>query len=114
MSASVEINTTTAKDVLSVPIQSVTTREEKKKGSSSDDDLIKEVVFATVDGADTVKMVEVKTGIQDDTYIEVTSGLEGSEEIVVGPYSAISKKLESGKAITKKKDKDKKELATVE
>lgn len=115
MSASVEINTTTAANVLSVPIQSVTTREEKKKGNSSDDDdLIKEVIFATVEGADTVKMIEVKTGIQDDTYIEVTAGLDGSEEIVVGPYSAISKKLESGKAITKKEDKDKKELATVE
>ena len=72
------------------------------------------VIFATVEGADTVKMVEVKTGIQDDTYIEVTSGLDGTEEIVVGPYSAISKKLESGKAITKKEDKDKKELAAVE
>ncbi len=114
MSASVEINTTTAKEVWSVPIQSVTTREEEKKDDSSSDDLIKEVIFATVDGADTVKMIAVKTGIQDDTYIEVTSGIEGSEEIVVGPYSAISKKLESGKAISKKEGKDKKELATVE
>lgn len=114
MSASVEINTTTAKDVLSVPIQAVTTREEEKEGSSSSEDLIKEVIFATVEGADTVKMIAVKTGIQDDTYIQITSGLEESEEIVVGPYSAISKKLESGKAITKKEDKDKKELATAE
>ena len=115
MSASVEINTTTAADVWSVPIQAVTTREEEKASSSSSgEDLIKEVIFATVDGADTVKMIEVKTGIQDDTYIQVTAGLEGSEEIVVGPYSAVSKKLESGKGITKKKDKDKKELAKVE
>ena len=115
MSASVEINTTTAADVWSVPIQAVTTREEEKASSSSSgEDLIKEVIFATVDGADTVKMIEVKTGIQDDTYIQVTAGLEGSEEIVVGPYSAVSKKLESGKGITKKEDKDKKELAKVE
>ena len=114
MSASVEINTTTTADVLSVPIQAVTTREEEKEGSSSSEDLIKEVIFATVEGADTVKMIEVKTGIQDDTYIQVTAGLEGSEEIVVGPYSAISKKLESGKAITKKDDKAKKELAKAE
>ncbi|MFK7979648.1 MAG: HlyD family secretion protein [Saprospiraceae bacterium] len=115
MSASVEINTTTAADVWSVPIQAVTTREAEKEGSSSsDEELIKEVIFATVDGADSVKMIEVKTGIQDDTYIQVTAGLEGSEEIVVGPYSAVSKKLESGKDITKKKDKDKKELAKAE
>jgi len=111
MSASVEVNTTTAKDVISVPIQAVTTREEEGS-SSSEEDLIKEVIFATVEGADTVRMIEVKTGIQDDTYIEVIAGLEGSEEIVVGPYSAISKKLESGKAITKKEDKKKKKLAT--
>ena len=112
MSASVEINTTTADDIISVPIQSVTTREEE--GEDGEETIIKEVVFALVDGADTVKMIEVKTGIQDDSYITVTSGLEGGEEIVVGPYSAISKKLESGKEINKKDKKDKKELATAE
>ncbi|MEM1122182.1 MAG: efflux RND transporter periplasmic adaptor subunit, partial [Bacteroidota bacterium] len=115
MSASVEINTTTAGNVIAVPIQSVTTREEKGKDGKVDEDAdIKEVIFALVDGADTVKMIEVKTGIQDDTYITVQSGLEGGEEIVVGPYSAISKKLESGKRIRKKEEKDKKEVASVD
>ena len=120
MSASVEINTTTAEDVISVPIQSVTTREEKKEDGKPNKDEevkeedIKEVVFILAEGGEKVKMVEVKTGIQDDTYIEVTSGLSGGEEIVEGPYSAISKKLEDDKAVTKKKDKDKKELAKVE
>ena len=107
MSASVEINTSTSVDVICVPIQSVTTREDKKKGNKDNaDEDIKEVVFATVAGADTVKIIEVKTGVQDDTYIEILSGLEGGEEIVVGPYSAISKKLKSGMAFNKKKDKD--------
>ncbi len=115
MSASVEINTTTADDIISVPIQSVTTREEEAEdGKEDSESIIKEVVFAVVDGADTVKMIEVKTGIQDDSYITITSGLEGGEEIVVGPYSAISKKLESGKEINKKDKKDKKELASTE
>lgn len=113
MSASVEINTTTAESVLSVPIQSVTTREEKGDDKFGND-VIKEVVFATVAGPDTVRTVEVKTGIQDDAYIEVTSGLEVGEEIVVGPYSAISKKLESGKNYSKKEEKDKKEIAKAE
>ena len=36
---------------------------------------------------------EVKTGIQDDDYIEIISGLEDEEEVVTAPYSAISKKL---------------------
>lgn len=115
MSASVEINTTTADDIIAVPIQSVTTREEKgKDGKAAADAEIKEVIFALVEGADTVKMMEVKTGIQDDTYIAIKSGLEGGEEIVVGPYSAISKKLESGKSIQKKEEKDDKKVASVE
>lgn len=115
MSASVEINTTTADDIIAVPIQSVTTREEEgKDGKAKEDAEIKEVIFALVDGADTVTMIEVKTGIQDDTYIVVKSGLKGGEEIVVGPYSAISKKLEGGKRINKKEEKDKKEVAVVD
>ena len=118
MSASVEINTTTAADVISVPIQSVTTREKKtdddapKKASGDNDDLL-EVVFV-LDGEDKVKMVEVSTGIQDDTNIEVTSGLTGGERVVSGPYSAISKKLEDGKAVNLKKEEDKKDLASAE
>ena len=41
-------------------------------------------------------MSEVKTGIQDDTYIQVTSGLQEGEEVVVAPYAAIARKLEQG------------------
>ncbi|MCF8239534.1 MAG: efflux RND transporter periplasmic adaptor subunit [Saprospiraceae bacterium] len=117
MSASVEILTNSVQDVLSVPIQSVTTREAKKKivDDENKDGLakeekklskdIKEVVFVAV--GDTVAMVEVKTGIQDDSYIEIVSGLTGEEEVVSGPYSAVSRKLESGKRFVKKdKDKD--------
>ena len=108
MSASVDINTETQSDVLCIPIQSVTTREEK---SDDDDDkkkedvAINEVVF--VMSADTVKMVKVKTGIQDDEYIEILEGLEEGDEIVEGPYSAISRKLEEGTEV-RKEDKDKK------
>lgn len=126
MSASVEINTETVKDALSVPIQAVTTRErdeakrkkaaqegsetEEEEGEAvaaanttepSDDDLM-EVVFVV--SADTVKMVQVTTGIQDDTYIQVTSGLQEGQEIVIGPYTAVSRKLEQGDAIQRKKE----------
>ena len=51
-----------------------------------------EVVF-TVDGGK-AKMVEVKTGISNDTYIQIKSGLENEQEIISGPYRAISKELE--------------------
>ena len=125
MSASVEINTSTANDVISVPIQSVTTREEDedededyeeddpRNKKEKDDEVIKEVVFAIAEGADTVQMLEVKTGLQDDAYIQIISGLEGGEEVVTGPYSAISKKLEDGDNFHRKEKKDKKDLAKV-
>ena len=107
MSASVEIFTNKTENVISVPIQAVTVREEEIDEDAEEDKEPRsmEVVFATVAGADTIKMIEVKTGIQDDTYIEVVSGLEDGEEIVVGPYSAVSKKLKSGSAVNKEKDK---------
>ena len=69
------------------------------------DDEIKEVVF--VMSADTVKMVEVKTGIQDDENIQILSGLEEGEEVVSGPYSAISRKLKEGMQV-RLEDKEKK------
>ncbi len=106
MSASVEINTESLKDVLSIPIQAVTTREpeeednEDEKAAEEDEigeDELLEVVFL-VQG-DTVSRVEVTTGIQDDTYIQILSGLEEGQEIVTGPYAAIARKLESGDQI---------------
>lgn len=110
MSASVEINTKTVKDVLCVPIQAVTTREDKNdKNKEEKDRDVKEVVFLM--NGDKAEMVEVTTGIQDDTYIQVLSGLEEGNDVVVGPYKAVSKKLKDGSTIRKedKKDKEKKE-----
>jgi HlyD family secretion protein len=40
-----------------------------------------------------VRKVRVKTGIQDNDYIRILSGLKGGEEVVSAPYSAISKIL---------------------
>ncbi|MCB9278847.1 MAG: efflux RND transporter periplasmic adaptor subunit [Lewinellaceae bacterium] len=118
MSASVDIKTEVEENVVSVPIQAVTTREKNpgkkvrqvamKDGQSGDseeeeakriEDLM-EVVFVAMPG-DTVDMKEVKTGIQDDTYIVITSGLEEGAEVITGPYTAISRKLERGKKIEK-------------
>lgn len=114
MSASVEIKTKTVRDVVAIPIQAVTTREpdQKKSGaraetvsnaSSYDDDLI-EVVFLIK--ADTAAMSKVVTGIQDDTYIQIKSGIEEGQMVISGPYSAVSKKLKSGQAIQKVKEEE--------
>lgn len=115
MSASVDINTNTERDVISIPIQSVTTREKKeeKKDSSAvaktdKDEEIDEVVF--VMDADTAKMVHVKTGIQDNEYIQVLEGLKVGDEVITGPYSTVSRKLKNGLAVERKKknEEDKK------
>jgi len=97
MSASVDIRTEIEKSILSIPIQAVTTREKGKKKetveTSLDDDLL-EVVFLVK--GDTVDMVEVKTGIQDDTYIQVLQGLNEEDEVVTAPYAAVARKLKKG------------------
>ena len=114
MNASAEIRTKTVDNVLSVPIASVNARikggdksmEDKRKedkankdedaiAASSNNDELEEVVFIMQkDG--TVKKRVVKSGIQDITYIQILTGLNEGEEVVTGPYSAISKTLKDG------------------
>ena len=115
MSASVDITTEIKEDVPSVPIQTVTTREkdsdkkktraklvsdEEKDDKDKEREELEEVIFL-VTAADTVAKAVVTTGIQDDTYIEVLSGLKTGDEIVVGPYSAVARKLKSGEKVIK-------------
>ncbi len=58
-------------------------------------DELEEVVFVLqADG--TVKKAVVKSGIQDINYIEIISGLNAGDEVVIGPYTTISKKLKNG------------------
>ena len=103
MSASVDINTDGAEDVIAVPIQAVTTRvpEEFKDKSKKE---YKEVVFLMQ--GDSVVMRDVKTGIQDDEYIQITSNLPIDGKIVTGPYNTIADELEQGDKISEKKDED--------
>ena len=49
----------------------------------------------------------MKTGIQDDSYIEITEGLKGTETVITGPYNTISKDLKEGDNV-KELDKTKK------
>jgi HlyD family secretion protein len=126
MSTTVEIETETAKNVLTVPIQAVTTRmaedslkklNEKNTSSKNQGDeevqmvtsqkkneSIQECIFLFVDGK-AVKR-DVKTGIQDNTYIEILSGLKGNEEIITAPYSAVSKTIKDGDEVKKVDKKD--------
>lgn len=99
---------------LTVPIQSVTTRDQVQEAKDTDDPKdakktaekppVKECVFVYQDGK--VKQVTVTTGIQNDTYIQILSGLKGNEEVVSGPFTAISKTLKDGAEVEKvSKDK---------
>lgn len=96
MSATVKIQTETQRNVLSVPIQSVTAKLDTLQQNASDENF-KEYVF--VIKGDTVEMRNIRTGIQDNRYIVVTDGLKPGEEIVEGPYGAVSKTLKSGSKI---------------
>lgn len=119
MSASADIQTQTRANVLSVPINAVTTREKsdstkvKKKTDDAsttavtpDMDDLEVVVFVL--GADKeIKKVNVKTGIQDINNIEIISGLKAGEEVITGPYDVVSKTLKEGDKVNVV---DKKEL----
>jgi HlyD family secretion protein len=111
LTATVDINTNHVSS-LAVPIQSVTTRQEKKKmpanaGAPQDTDSnkpkistpVKEYVFVYSKGK--VKQVLVTTGIQDDTYIQVFSGLKSGDEVVSAPFATISKLLNDNMTVEK-------------
>ena len=120
MSASADIQTKTHANVLSVPINAVTTRDKNDtlsgknksaeelalaKANTSLDDL--EVIVFLIDKDATVKKAAVKTSIQDINYIEITEGLKEGDEVVTGPYDVVSKLL---KVKDKVKVVDKKDL----
>ena len=92
MSATVDIQTEIKNDILAVPIQSVTTRTDSTKTTTtvSDED-IRTIVFIS-DGKYALAK-DVKTGIQDNSYIEITAGISVNDKVISAPFSAISKKL---------------------
>lgn len=118
MTASVDIITDQKSNVLSVPLAAVTTRVKDKKNTKDNapqnnltqeerpvrpDERPEEVVF--VHEAGKVKMVKVTTGISDFDNIEILSGLKAGQEIVSGPFRAVSKQLKEGDLVTVKDEK---------
>jgi len=105
MSATVDIETETRDNILTVPIQAVTTRmdtsEVNIKAAKED---IRTLLFIT-DGEYALAR-DVKTGIQDNNYIEIISGISDSARVISAPFSAISKKLSDSSLveIVKKED----------
>lgn len=113
MSVSVDIETETKKNVLSVPIQSVTMQQMDGMNTDADDNTYVEKKGDAVAKkkasrpgskvwivkGDTVQARGVETGISDQGYIEIVSGLKKGDTIVMSPYQAVSKLLKPGSKI---------------
>lgn len=106
MTATVDIITNKRNKAIAVPISAIviksdtsTTKQQQPKSSSFNalEDEKFECVFVAENGKAKLKVVQ--TGIQDDTNIEIISGLSEDETIIVGPYNTVSKTLKSGDAI---------------
>jgi RND family efflux transporter, MFP subunit len=131
MSCTAEVETNIAKDVVTVPLQSVSIRtgdsnlspeeierrkqmqevrdkadnaaevvntQQEKKTQREEREKISKVVFKK--SGNKAQQIKVSTGIADDTYIEIKSGVAVGDEIVSGSYSAISRKLKNNAKVT--------------
>lgn len=114
MTATVDIITKRNVNVLGIPISSVVVKSDttyvEKKGNKKDIKTNKldqkfECVF--VKEGDQAKLRVIETGIQDDTNIEVLKGLKKGEQIVIGPYTVVTKELKNGDIIAVKEEESK-------
>jgi HlyD family secretion protein len=111
MTATVDIITDTRSKAVAVPISAIvvktdTSSAKKAYGKAQSEapvlrDEKFECVFINDNGKAKLRVVE--TGIQDDTNIEVTSGINEGEAIIIGPYNLVSKSLKPGDLIEEKK-----------
>jgi HlyD family secretion protein len=111
MTATVDIITTRKENVIGVPISSIVVKsdttatskivvEDSKESETQiapKSDKKFECVFVKV--GDKAKIRIIKTGIQDDTNIEVISGLKKGDVVIIGPYTTVTKELNSGDKI---------------
>jgi len=121
MSCTVDIEVNKKENILAVPIQSVTAREDEMSSNTNETDnenlisrkeedksmkkkKIQEIVFVIENGI--AKKKAVKTGISDDSYIEIIEGLNEGDEVVKGSFKAINKELEDNTKV--KVDNEKK------
>ena len=121
MSGTVDVFTKTVMSAVAVPIQAVTVRDfnqledDDADADSTDNEVkldvndpgftedLRKVVFIVEE--DKANMIEIETGISDDTHIEVKTGLHGGEKIIIGPYRAVSRTLEPDDAVQENKDR---------
>lgn len=97
MSANVEIQTLVKNNIPCLPIEAVGTRVQEDSANISTEEELDEVVFSISKSKAVLNIV--KTGIQDSRYIEIREGLKVGDKVIVGPYDAVSKKLDNDQKI---------------
>ncbi|WP_295338429.1 efflux RND transporter periplasmic adaptor subunit [Flavobacterium sp.] len=118
MTATVDIITTRKEKVVGVPISAVVVKNDTTANSKTeikvegDDKKVmaksdKKFECVFIKQGDKAKLVVIKTGIQDDTNIEVVSGLKKGDVVIVGPYTTVTKDLKPGDKVTTKKSGEK-------
>ncbi|MFN9802081.1 MAG: efflux RND transporter periplasmic adaptor subunit, partial [Bacteroidota bacterium] len=116
MSATVEVRTARVANVIAVPIKAITSREDTTAVSGDDsggwrnrgEEEVAQVkssdeksepftvvfVYSPISGTASLRVV--KTGVQDDRFIEILEGLKGDEQVITGPYAELSRDLKPG------------------
>jgi HlyD family secretion protein len=117
MSATVDIITEKSDRALSIPIKAVAARDDTtsasildklsaEKASDNTPDEPFTVVFVRNQSTDVAEIRVVKTGIQDDKFIQITEGVADDEEIITGPYEVVAQSLKPGDKIKVKSAAD--------
>lgn len=121
MSGTVDIYTHTVQDATAVPIQAVTVRDymqlDEEHGGIADSlrtpgqEDLRRVVFV-VDEENRARIVEVETGISDDSHYVILSGVSDGDRVVTGPYRAVSRTLEPGTLVEEREQQGPMRLAS--
>lgn len=120
MSATVEVQTERTENALAVPIKAIASREDttsvsdfkrfrEKELAPTEKQAPEEpytVVFVRNDNTGKAEIRVVKTGIQDDKFIHIESGLNEGESVITGPYELVSRKLKPGDEVEIKTAED--------
>ena len=108
MTATVDIITNKKENIIGVPISSIVIKTDTS--SAKRKKIVKETISSKTEKfecvfvkiGDVAKLRVITTGIQDDSNIEITSGLNEGDEVITGPYNTVTKILKSGDQVESK------------
>jgi HlyD family secretion protein len=108
MTATVDIITNKKENIIGVPISAIVIKTDTS--SAKRKKIVKETISSKTEKfecvfvkiGDVAKLRVITTGIQDDSNIEITSGLKEGDEVITGPYNTVTKILKSGDQVESK------------